>query len=148
MSSPAAPLVLLRLKPESSIDTELYCPDHPSSIGIQFPPSGLVYLLMQSKPDGNGGFHPFEKLAFTGGPIPVDPEDAGGDDDLAEVCRLADLILMHDLKIWQSSGPSVQSYQPGLGIGSGTVSPPASFETDCSGIGFRFPGSSCSRLQK
>ena len=116
LSSPAAPLVLLRLKPESSIDTELYCPDHPSSIGIQFPPSGLVYLLMQSKPDGNGGFHPFEKLAFTGGPIPVDPEDAGGDDDLAEVCRLADLILMHDLKIWQSSGPSVQSYQPGLGI--------------------------------
>ncbi|MBR2440693.1 MAG: carbamoyltransferase HypF [Lentisphaeria bacterium] len=116
LTSSAVPLVLLRQKPGMIPEPELYCPDHPSTIGMQFPPNGLIYLLMQSRPDGNGGFIPFEKLAFTGGPVPVDPEDAGGDDDLAEVCRIADLILMHDLKIWQSSGPSVQACQPGLGL--------------------------------
>ena len=116
LSAPAAPVVLFRLKPESIDNPELYCPDHPGTIGMQFPPTGMLYLLMQSCPDGDGGFQPFEKLAFTGGPIPVDPEDAGGDDDLAEVCRIADLILMHDLKIWHSSGPSVQSRHPELGL--------------------------------
>ena len=116
LSSPGAPIVLLRQKPGCISEPELYCPDHTGSIGVQFAPTGLVYLLMQSCPDGKGKFRPFEKLAFTGGPIPVDPEDAGGDDDLAEVCRIADLILMHDLKIWHSSGPSVQSRHPVLGL--------------------------------
>ena len=116
LTSPATPVMLLRLKEEIPLDVKLFCPDNPRSIGVQFPPSGLIHLLMASCPDGNGGFKSFEKLAFTGGPVPVDPEDAGGDDDLAEVCRIADLILMHDLKIWQSSGPSVQSCFPEIGL--------------------------------
>ena len=116
LTAPGAPVVLLQLKPGMIANPELYCPDYPGTIGLQFAPTGLIYLLMQSCPDGEGKFRPFEKLAFAGGPVPVDPEDAGGDDDLAEVCRIADLVLMHDLKIWHSSGPSVQSLHPELGL--------------------------------
>ena len=116
LDSPFVPVVLFRLKKDASLDTGALCPDHPGTIGLQFPPTGLIHLLMHGSPDGNGGFVPFEKLAFSGGPVPVNPEDAGGDEDLDEVCRISDLILMHDLKIWHNGGPSVQTIHPELGL--------------------------------
>ena len=109
LTSSSAPLMLMKFKRGAIREPELFCPDFPGTIGVAFPPSGLIHLLLESAPDGSGGFKPFEMLAFTGGPVPVDPADAGGDNDLAEVCRIADYILMHDLKIWHSSGHSVIS---------------------------------------
>lgn len=112
LTSPASPVVLMHLRENAVEDPALFCPDFPGTAGVAFPPTGLIHLLMESCPDRKGGFIPFEMLAFSGGPVPVNPADAGGDDDLAEVSRIADLIVMHDLKIWHSSGPSVQAVSP------------------------------------
>ncbi len=111
--SPAAPVVITRLKPGMGLNGSLLCPDYPVSVGVCMPPTALLRLLFDSRRNGadedeEGGCGHFELFAYAGGPHPVDPEDAGGDRDVASAAEFADVLLLHDLKIWQDGGSSVR----------------------------------------
>lgn len=111
--SPAAPVVILRPRPDIPLVTANICPDYPETMGVALPPTAMLRLLFESRPTPDSLHGQFDLFAFVGGPKPVDPDDAGGDEDFNEVAKYSDYILNHDLKIWQNGGSSVMSVQDG-----------------------------------
>ncbi len=108
LASPAAPVVILKCKENIPLDTKLLCPDFPETIGLAMPPTAMLRLLFESRPTPDSLQGQFDAFAFIGGPKPVDPDDAGGDDDFFANAQYSDYVLTHDLKIWQNGGSSLQ----------------------------------------
>ena len=108
LASSAAPVVILRRKENIPLAADLFCPDFPETLGLALPPTALLRLLFESRPTPDSLQGQFDAFAFIGGPKPVDPDDAGGDDDFFANARYSDYVLTHDLKIWQNGGSSVQ----------------------------------------
>ena len=107
LTSPAAPVVILRIRKGTPLDPMLFCPDNPNTVGVCLPPTAMLRLLFENRPTPDDLHTPFDVFAFAGGPKPVDPDDAGGDDDFHAVAQVTDAVLTHDLKIWQNGGSSV-----------------------------------------
>ena len=107
LTSPAAPVVILRPRPETPVDFSKICPDFPETAGVELPPTAMLRLLFESRPEPDSNQGKFDLFAFSGGIRPVVPNDAGGDDDFNEVASYSDYVLSHDLKILQNNGPSV-----------------------------------------
>ena len=108
LCSPAAPVVILRRKENIPLDDKLFCPDFPETLGLALPPTAMLRLLFESRPTPDSLQGQFDAFAFIGGPKPVDPDDAGGDEDFFANAGYSDYVLTHDLKIWQNGGSSVQ----------------------------------------
>lgn len=113
LTSPAAPVVILKPKPDIPLVCANICPDFPETMGVALPPTAMLRLLFESRPTADSLHGQFDLFAFVGGPKPVDPDDAGGDEDFNAVAAYSDYVLNHDLKIWQNSGSSVMSVQDG-----------------------------------
>lgn len=116
LTSPAAPVVILKPLPGIPLATANICPDYPETMGVALPPTAMLRLLFESRPTPDSLHGQFDLFAFVGGPKPVDPDDAGGDEDFNAVAAYSDYILNHDLKIWQNSGSSVMSVLDGKPI--------------------------------
>lgn len=116
LTSPAAPVVILKPHPDSNLNFQNICPDFPETAGVALPPTAMLRLLFESRPNAESLQGQFDLFAFAGGIKPVIPDDAGGDEDFREVAQYSDYVLNHDLKILQSSGPSVLYVQNGKPI--------------------------------
>lgn len=108
LTSPAAPVVILKRRENIPLDPNLFCPDFPETLGLALPPTSMLRLLFESRPTPDSLQGQFDAFAFVGGPKPVDPDDAGGDEDFFVNAQYSDYVLTHDLKIWQNGGSSVQ----------------------------------------
>lgn len=113
LSSPAAPVVILKRREKIPLDETLFCPDFPETLGLALPPTAMLRLLFESRPTPDSLQGQFDAFAFVGGPKPVDPDDAGGDEDFFANAHYSDYVLTHDLKIWQNGGSSVQQESEG-----------------------------------
>ena len=96
LSSPARPIVLLRVRPRGGIGP-LVAPDNPC-LGFMLPYSPLHHLILRNH---------FEALVMTSGNYTEEPIVTGNDEALERLSPIADYFLLHDREILQRCDDSV-----------------------------------------
>ena len=92
LTSPAAPVVILKPLPGIPLVTANICPDYPETMGVALPPTAMLRLLFESRPTPDSLHGQFDLFAFVGGPKPVDPDIAAFQEKIFRIdCGFFDL---------------------------------------------------------